>query len=129
MLVTLLTAGGWGWLALHMLAEESVIQVPGACIIKQTTGFPCPSCGTTRAVHLLVNGDVKASLLSNPNGVLAGIALLVVPLLLLTDLLAAKSTIPAAYAMVETVFRKRWVQIAGIVLVLLNWWWNIEKGL
>jgi hypothetical protein len=36
-------------------------RLPGLCVLKQTTGIPCPSCGLTRAVVSAVHGDWAAS--------------------------------------------------------------------
>jgi hypothetical protein len=36
------------------------------CLIYATTGFPCPACGSTRAVFALLRGDVLESLRWHP---------------------------------------------------------------
>ena len=36
-------------------SEDGQISV---CTIKNATGYPCPSCGTTRAVQALYKGDL-----------------------------------------------------------------------
>lgn len=37
-----------------------------SCIILDTTGVPCPGCGGIRALWLLSNGQLHASLMYNP---------------------------------------------------------------
>ncbi len=37
-----------------------------ACAFHRVTGFPCPGCGGTRALYLLLQGDVIHSFLMNP---------------------------------------------------------------
>ena len=38
---------------------------PG-CLIQKNFGIPCPSCGMTRALFALINGDFKLSLELHP---------------------------------------------------------------
>ncbi len=42
-------------------------------MVKNITGSPCPSCGTTRAIQLLLNNDWMASLQMNPFGILVAL--------------------------------------------------------
>jgi hypothetical protein len=37
-----------------------------SCILKNTVGIPCPSCGMTRAYLLLFNGDIKGAFHMHP---------------------------------------------------------------
>lgn len=32
------------------------------CLLRKATGFLCPACGTQRAVHCLLNGDISSAL-------------------------------------------------------------------
>ncbi len=41
------------------------------CWLLQTTGFQCPSCGATRALHALLNGELTRALQFNALIVLA----------------------------------------------------------
>lgn len=36
------------------------------CVFKTLTGYDCPSCGTQRALHALLNGEIKTAILFNP---------------------------------------------------------------
>jgi hypothetical protein len=36
------------------------------CVYKKNTGLECPTCGLTRAFHLILTGDFKAALQLNP---------------------------------------------------------------
>jgi hypothetical protein len=49
---------------------ETLNQVPHFCLIKQTTGYPCPGCGVTRSVEHLFHFRWLESIKSNPNGLL-----------------------------------------------------------
>lgn len=61
---TTATAAG-GYLAVVAAIDPfrpSVIQCP----VHGLTGWWCPGCGSTRAVHALVHGDVALSLTAHP---------------------------------------------------------------
>ena len=36
------------------------------CLFRALTGFYCPGCGTLRAIHQLMHGNIRAALLLNP---------------------------------------------------------------
>lgn len=61
-------------------SETTVAGVTIQCPVHGTTGGFCPGCGSTRAVHELLHGDVVGSLTCHP---------LVLPLTLLLGYLAA----------------------------------------
>lgn len=39
------------------------------CPFKYITNIPCPGCGTTRAVSLLLHGKISQALYTNPLGI------------------------------------------------------------
>ncbi len=41
-------------------------QYPVLCLFKRVFGVPCPSCGTTRAVLALINGQLWMAVRMNP---------------------------------------------------------------
>lgn len=52
---------------------------PVGCVLRATTGIPCPACGMTRAVVATLHGDLSASIGYSPFGIVfvaAAIALL-----------------------------------------------------
>jgi hypothetical protein len=99
------------------------------CIIKNVTGYPCPSCGTTRAVSLLLKGKLTESIALNPFGILLAIVMLFFPVWILTDRILKKDTLLNTYKKTESFIRKPWIAIILILLVILNWIWNIYKQL
>jgi hypothetical protein len=109
----------------HLFYANS--QTPGVCIIKNATGYACPSCGTTRAVVLLSKGEVLASLNQNPFGVLVGFCMLILPFWLGYDLIKKKATFYHFYIKSESVIRMPKVAMILILLVVLNWIWNLYK--
>ena len=99
------------------------------CVIKNVTGFPCPSCGTTRAVELLLQGKVQESLVANPFGILVTLIMAIVPFWISFDLLFKKETFYICYKKTEETLKIKWLAAVLIMLVLLNWIWNIYKGI
>ena len=98
-------------------------------MIKNVTGYPCPSCGTTRAIQLLLKNNWMASLQMNPFGILVAVLMVVLPLWIVLDTITRKETFYKSYKKVETIIRTKWIAVFLIVLVLLNWIWNIKKAL
>jgi hypothetical protein len=99
------------------------------CMIKNATGYPCPSCGTTRAVQALYKGDLKGSVAFNPFGIIASMALLILPIWVGFDLAIKKQTFYVAYNKMEAILKQKKIAIPLIILVVLNWIWNIYKEL
>jgi hypothetical protein len=118
---------GYGYLYYKTFGiEDETVQV---CLIKNVTGYPCPSCGTTRAVLLLFEGNLLDSFLLNPFGILVVFIMTVIPLWIIIDVLQKKARFFNAYKKVESIIQKPWIALILIFLVLFNWIWNIYKQL
>lgn len=64
------------------VVEDALLHLPApACFVQQETGQPCPSCGLTRSVVALYQGDWRGSLGFHHLGP-AFVALMVLELLL-----------------------------------------------
>jgi len=77
----------------------------------------------------LFQGDFLNSVLLNPFGLIVAVIMLVSPLWIAFDLLTKKQTFYDFYIHSENTIRTRKTAIALIILVLLNWIWNIYKQL
>lgn len=99
------------------------------CLIKNVTGYPCPSCGTTSAVLLLSKGELLQSIQQNPFGLIVGLCMLVLPFWIGYDVLKKKATFYQFYLKAEAVIRKPKIALILILLVILNWIWNLYKHL
>ena len=110
---------------IHTLQSQT-FQV---CIIKNVSGYPCPSCGTTRAVTLLLKGRFIESLVLNPIGIVVAIIMIIFPIWILIDIILKKETFYFWYKKAEGTIKKPWLASILIVLVLLNWIWNTYKHL
>jgi Protein of unknown function (DUF2752) len=116
---------GFIYLLYHLQDSENTHF--GVCIIKNITGIPCPSCRTTRAVELLLQGNVLASLQMNPFGILVTLMMAIVPFWISFDLIFKKDTFHKSYIKIEKTIQIKWLAIILILLVILNWIWNIYK--
>ncbi|MDR1897122.1 MAG: DUF2752 domain-containing protein [Prevotellaceae bacterium] len=99
------------------------------CLFYKITHLPCPSCGSTRSVLALLNGDFTHAFYLNPLGFVIAVLLVVIPLLILFDIITKGETFICLYKSVESLMRKKHVAIPAIVLVLSNWIWNFFKYL
>lgn len=101
----------------------------GVCIIKNITGIPCPSCGSSRAICLLTDGDLMGAIAMNPLGIILAALSIVIPIWLVVDLILRKGTLFFYYRKGEKLLRKKWMMVIFFTLILANWIWNITKGL
>jgi hypothetical protein len=97
------------------------------CLIKRIFKIPCPSCGTTRAIEVLLNGDLWMSVCYNPLGLIVLPLMLIVPLWILYDYKTKRTSFYKFYCYIETLFKKPIIYAPSILLILLLWIWNIYK--
>lgn len=99
------------------------------CPVKNITGYPCPGCGSVRSIFLLSEGRVTDSVLMNPAGLFFVLVAFIVAVLVVIDLAGKKSYYPAMLAFLNRRQVKMVIIPLFFVLTLLNWYWNIRKGL
>ncbi len=129
-LLTALLAAGYTWLFFNYFTTNSVNSLKGSfCLFKHVTNVPCPSCGSTRSVLFLLNGDFISSLNLNPLGVIVLLIMIITPLWIISDYLFKKESLFLFYKKIEKTFSKKMVAIPAVMVILLNWIWNIYKGL
>jgi Protein of unknown function (DUF2752) len=121
---------GYLWLFfLNFVLKKTTQTSFTTCIIKRATGYPCPSCGTTRAVASFFHGEFINSILLNPFGIIVASIMIVCPVWIVIDLLNNKETFHTFYIRLEIIIKKRKVALFLITLVVLNWIWNFYKKL
>jgi hypothetical protein len=98
-------------------------------MIKNVTGYACPSCGITRAFIELIKGNFLNAIYLNPLAIIVAFALLIFPTWILFDLALKKDSFYKWYKKIELQLQKGHIAIPLILLVILNWIWNINKGL
>lgn len=120
---------GYIWLYFTIDGDSTDTHLVAGCLIKQTTKIPCPSCGSTRSVINLVNGDFQKAFMINPFGYIIAAVMLIVPAWIVFDLTLKKQTLLRFYKKTEHYLQKPQYGIPLLLLVILNWIWNIAKGL
>ncbi len=126
--VVIASTAGYGWFFYHLWFSTNQTTLLG-CPIKKISGLPCPSCGSTRAVLSLYDGHLWQSLLINPIGILIAAIMLIAPLWIIFDWTTKQSSFWQFYIRVENFLRQKRVATVIILLFLINWIWNINKGL
>ena len=127
LLLSSLIVLGYSWIIINLILGQGAKQI--ICPIKLTTGIPCPSCGSTRSVLNLLDGDLIAALQTNPLGLVIFSVLLVGPFWLMYDYFLKKDSLWICYNKVESVLKNKKISLPLIMLVLINWIWNISKEL
>lgn len=116
---------GWLLLFLSDLPDENFHNHSTVCIIKNITGYPCPCCGTTRALKFLVHFHFADALYVNPTSYIIAILAFTAFFMMLYDLSKHKTTFND--------FFSRKIHPALIVLIVVylifNEFFNIYKGL
>ena len=95
------------------------------CLFKNVTGIPCPACGSTRATNLLFKGKIRDSILINPFGILTNISIVISIFWMISDMARGKETF---FSFLKKDWDKR-IKIFIYLIILINWIWNIKKGL
>ena len=65
----------------------------------------------------------------NPFGIVVAVLMIVIPTWIFFDVVFKKETFFKWYKKMEVIIRKPWLATILILVVLLNWIWNIYKNL
>jgi hypothetical protein len=120
---------GYLYLTFNIVSVQSGRGTTEVCLVKKFTTIPCPSCGTTRAVVSLLHGDFVESFFINPFGIIVASIMLLAPLWVGFDFVTKQSTLFIFYNKLEVILKKPMIMFPLLFLVLVNWIWNIAKGL
>lgn len=120
---------GYIWLYYNINFPKNAHHIGGVCFIKQLTGVPCPSCGSTRSVISLLQGNLLDALYWNPIGLIILSIIIIAPLWVLFDYVFSKDSLLTSYLKAEQKIKNYKIAIPLIALVIINWIWNIKKGL
>lgn len=86
-----------------------------ACTFRKLTGFPCPTCGTTRTALALLDFDLGAAFAVNPLAMLAGVVFIFGGLAALVWALLRGPTPTLSWR-----WSRRWT-MATVAVILINW--------
>jgi len=110
----------------YSITKNKSVEV---CLIKYTTNIPCPCCGSTRSIISLIKGNFIEAFNLNPIGYLVALIMLIAPIWITTDILLRKNSFLKFYQKTERKIKKTKYAIPLILLLIINWAWNIIKGL
>ena len=102
---------------------------PSVCIIKRVTALPCPSCGVTRGIRMLFQGDFAGAVQMNPLSLILALVTIGIPVIFTYDLLGRHRVFWRMWHTIELQIRRKVVAYPLIGLMACNWIWNIMKGL
>lgn len=128
-LLLIACVAGYSWLYYSntfQLAGNSTAEV---CLIKHATTIPCPSCGSTRSVLSLAKGNFLEAFNLNPFGYAIALIMLIAPIWIISDMTMRNNSFFLFYQKIETKLRKPKYAFPLIIVVIVNWIWNIKKGL
>lgn len=120
---------GYIWLYISSSNIVTNSKAYDVCFVKHITNIPCPSCGSTRSIVSLTSGNFIEALYINPMGFIVAGIMFIAPLWILIDLATRRKTLFELYQIMETYLRRPQYSIPLILLVIINWIWNIAKGL
>jgi hypothetical protein len=115
----------WGGLVLAVLALKPLWLLAAPllrpCVFLSVTGIPCPTCGATRSLAALMDGQILEGLVHNPLVVGATIAFLVggmvVPLWAWR-----RGNAPVIATPIPM-----WTRLGIVALITANWAWVIWR--
>jgi hypothetical protein len=120
---------GYIWLYYSLTVNIGQNKSIEVCLIKHLTNIPCPSCGSTRSVISLTKGHFIDAFNLNPLGYVVAIILFLAPFWMILDFIMRKDSLFAFYKKVETYLKKPSYSFPLIALMIINWIWNLTKGL
>jgi hypothetical protein len=99
------------------------------CWFKFLTKLPCPSCGTSRSIYQLINGDFSKAFELNPIGYIGLSLLICIPFLSLIDFFLKSKYLIIASLKLDELLKKKIILFPFLTLIFINWIWNIAKNI
>ena len=117
------------WLYLHSIGFFRSVDYFVLCTFKQLTHLPCPSCGVTRAILKLSEGELRQSVFINPLGIFIGVCLILIPFWILWDIVGHKKSLVVVYQKLEYYLQQKKYFFSFLVLILINWTFIVLQNL
>lgn len=112
---------GMTWFILNRYFGVDMVLCPTRLLFH----VPCPGCGMTRALNLLLGGDVAGAVTMNPNVVIVVPIMFLAPLLLGVEMASKRPVIEQANRMLS----RKWFLIPFALFELGVWGYNICRGI
>lgn len=128
-IIFLACLAGYVWIYWFLINTTRSTLSFEVCFIKHISNIPCPSCGSSRSVISIIQGNFLEALRINPLGYIISIIMIVSPAWIIVDLVFKIKSFYNAFLLMESIFKKYLVSIPLILLLIINWIWNIYKGL
>lgn len=120
---------GYIWLYWSLSKTSKVNTEIELCLIKNITSLPCPSCGSTRSVIAITQGNLNEAFFINPLGYILAFIMFFIPIWIFFDFILKKETFLGFYHKAESILKRPIISIPIMTFILINWAWNIIKGL
>ncbi len=120
---------GLFWIISNLFVDNKLGFIETTCVFKLVMDIPCPSCGTTRSIMTIIEGNFINALYINPFGLLMIIIMVTIPIWLIIDIIKSTSSFLIFYNNIEKFFQRKEIAFISVILVIINWIWNISKGL
>jgi hypothetical protein len=98
-------------------------------LFRHITGIPCPSCGATRSVIAIIEGHLWSGIYINPLGIIILFIMIITPIWIIYDGITRQYSLFNFYQKMEVMLRKKYIAVPFVLLLLLNWYWNLYKYL
>lgn len=121
---------GLAWYVFNAIVSATCLSPIIVCPIKRITHFPCPGCGLTRGIMAISKGNVLDAIFSYnalsvvflPTAVIAG-------LWGLFDAVTGNDSLHQILLKTDRLLHHKIVLIVALAITVLNWAWNVSKGL
>jgi hypothetical protein len=120
---------GYIWLYSSITSKITDQKSVEVCLMKQITNIPCPSCGSTRSIISLTKGNFVEAFDLNPIGYIVAVIMLFAPVWIITDLILRNNSLFVCYQKIEKQLKNPKYAVPLILIIIINWIWNITKGL
>lgn len=127
--MSLLALAGWTIVVTGcLLSNVNWFEGKTLCLIKNITGYPCPSCGVGRGILNLTKFDIRGAIMQNPLSLIVAVGGLIIPIWEIRDVLRKDASL-FRYNVRTGIWLKKnpVVIIIFAALILINWIWNLHK--
>lgn len=112
---------GMAWVILNRFFSVDILLCP----TKLLFDIPCPGCGMTRAVNLLMSGDIGGALMMNPNIIIVAFLFVLAPLLLICQIFTKRNFIGRINYRLDTPL----FLVPFMLFEVFVWIYNIYRGI